>query len=341
MAHSYNIMRRAVSMLLSAAITITCGVFPKRELSAKAAVLYNDENGIYLSEAFNVAGGNHYHEPRSQWTNFLDRYSRTDYYLGTPFDYWLYSASPRGDLWQVEDGYGAYLAQGGGSEDMGGLNSTGFVWHAISNSLAEASGIDITVTGKWVPMLNGFNNLSFSRQCWEGGNNRWYDFINTYNVKYYQFTTKEDMLSSGVLGKGDIIWCVDGAVGTLMSGLSIPADNHHVGIYMGDGSTDLWWQTGPTSADGSFNYQFNSINPVYGCAMSNTYIVLPWDGVHAGDDTPTVTGTSTQPPVTTTTQPAAYRERSSGTPMVYTSMTVSKPPAAVRRAYPSVSGRAS
>ncbi len=167
MAHSDNIIRRAAALLISFIMIFTCCFFPDSALSAKAAVL-NNPNGVFLGEAFNIAGGNRYHEPRSQWVNFLDKYSKTDFYLGTPFDYWLYSASPRGDVWQAAEGYGSYLAQGGGSYVDGGLNSTGFIWHAAAKSLAEGSGLDMSVTGKWVPMLNGFNYNGFSRQCWTG-----------------------------------------------------------------------------------------------------------------------------------------------------------------------------
>lgn len=291
---------RALSLLLSIAITFTCVCSLQPHFSASAAELHNPD-GVYLCEAFNIAGGNFYNEPRSQWIRFLDKYSCTDYYIGTPYDEWLYSASPRGDKWQLEEGYTSYITDGGGSEELGGMNSNGFIWHSIAKSLSEGSGFDMTVTGKCVPMLSGFNSGLFSRSCWEGDSNRWSDFISKYNVKYYEFSSKSDMLSSGVLGKGDIIWCVDGSVGTLMAGLSIPADNHHVGIYMGNGSDDLWWQTGPTTGDGDLTAQFNSINPIYGCAKYNTYVVLPWDGVHAGDDTPTVTSsTSVTTPVTTT-----------------------------------------
>lgn len=282
MTCSNKLLSKAAALLITIAVIFTCGILPENFIRANAAVLYNTD-GVYLSEAFNIAGGNLYHEPRSQWTAFIDEYSANAYYIGTPFDDWLYSASPRGDKWQIEEGYSQPLISGGGSAELGGLNSTGFIWHAAAKSLSEASGLDISVTGSWVPMLNGFNNAGFSRPCWNGGNNRWYDFISAYNVKYYAFDTKDEMLSSGVLGKGDIIWCVDGAVGTLMGGLSIPADNHHVGIYMGSGSEDIWWQTGPTTGDGDFSAQYNSINPIYGCAVSNTYIVLPWDGVHDGN----------------------------------------------------------
>ena len=298
------------SFLLSLIIAVTYIVLPESSFSSRAAVLYNP-NGTYLSEAFNIAGGNFYNQPRSQWISFLDSCSKSDYYLGTPYDDWLYSASPRGDKWQISEGCGDDIVQGGGSYELGGMNSTGFIWHIISRSLSEASGYSISVTGTCVPMLSGFNSMNFSRSCWSGGGNRWYDFIQQYNVKYYEFSTKSEMLSSGVLCKGDIIWCVDVAVGTLMNGLSIPADNHHVGIYMGSGSDDLWWQTGPTTADGDFSEQYNSINPIYGCAYSNTYIVLPWDGTSDSSDPPPVTGTDV--PAVTTTAVSGYREYSTRT----------------------------
>ena len=279
MTNSRKYFNKTIAIFVSFILILTCGIFPTPLLRAETASLCNP-NGVYLCEAFNIAGGNLYNQPRSQWIKFLDKYSANDYYLGTPFDDWLYSASPRGDRWQLDEGYSYSITSGGGSAELGGLNSTGFIWHTIAKSLSEASGLDISVTGKWVPNLNGFNYQGFSRSCWQGGNNRWYDFINQYNVKYYEFYTKSDMLASGVLGKGDIIWCVDGAVGSLMNGLSIPADNHHVGIYMGNGSDDVWWQTGPVYGDGNTSAQYNSINPIYGCAYYSTYIVLPWDGVH-------------------------------------------------------------
>lgn len=301
---------KPLSALISMVLLVGGSILPVPE--ASAAELCNAD-GVYLCEAFNIAGGSFYNEPRSQWINFLDKYSSSDYYIGTPYDEWLYSASPRGDKWQLEEGYSSYIISGGGSAELGGMNSNGFIWHAVAKSLSEGSGKDMSVTGKCVPMLSGFNTDLFSRPCWQGGNNRWSDFIGQYSVKYYEFDSKLEMLSSGVLGKGDIIWCVDSSVGSCMSGLSIPADNHHVGIYMGSGYDDLWWQTGPTKGDGDTSAMFNSINPIYGCASSNTYVVLPWDGVHTNTETPITTAAAptTQQPVTTTT--AAYHSRSTRT----------------------------
>ena len=305
--------RRACSLLISAVLTV-CPMFPSAS-AANAAELRNAD-GVYLCEAFNIAGGNFYNEPRSQWINFLDKYSASDYYIGTPYDEWLYSASPRGDKWHLDDGYASYIIEGGGSAELGGMNSNGFIWHAISKSLSESSGKDISETSRCVPMLSSFNSNGFTRPCWQGGSNRWSDFITQYNVKYYEFDTKAEMLSSGVLGKGDIIWCVDSSTGRLMSGLSIPADNHHVGIYMGSGSDDLWWQTGPTKADGDKSSMFNSINPIYGCAESNTYVVLPWDGVNLNsppvNTSPASTAPVTTQPVVTTTA-VTYHEHSTRT----------------------------
>lgn len=109
------------------------------------------------------------------------------------------------------------------------------------------------------------------------------------------------MLRSGVLTKGDIIWCVDGSVGKLMAGLAIPASYHHVGIYMGDGKSDRWWQSGPTKADGDLSSQKNSINPIYGCAKKNTYVVIPFGAkAKSTDELPAKTTTAPVTTVTTT-----------------------------------------
>lgn len=154
------------------------------------------------------------------------------------------------------------------------MNCTGFVWYTISHSLAHYSKQSIATTGTWVPNAANFNSKGFSRSCWNGGG--WYKFITQYNVKYYEFSTKSEMLSSGALQKGDIIWCVNADVGSGLKGLSNPNSYHHIGIYMGDGKTDRWWQSGPIHGDGNTTGEINSINQIYGKAKKNSYVVIPW-----------------------------------------------------------------
>ena len=265
------------ALFMSSVIIAGSGAFAVPSLEAEAAVMQN-QDGVYLNEALSRAGGGSFIESREQWAMTLDKYSITDYYLGTPFSDWAYAASPYGDKWQFDEGYGWIMDQYGGDETNGSMNCTGFLWHILSKSISENSGVSMEEAAKGVPILNHFNEQGFSYSSWTGGGNRWFDFINENNVHYYEFNTKAEMLRSGVLQKGDIIWCVDRDCGTLMNGLKTPSDDHHVGIYMGDGDEDLWWQSGPIYGNGDKREQQNSINPVYGCAVSNTYIVLPWSG---------------------------------------------------------------
>ena len=261
-------LKRGFTVLCATVMVLTSGILTGTEFQASAAQLHGT---TYLNEAINKAGGGKYREPLETWQSYLDAQSKTNYYLGTPYNAWLYAASPRGDLWQRNEGYQYKIGASGGT------NCTGFVWHIIANSLANGSGQSITETGKWVPNSNGFNSQGFSRKSWSGSNGgRWYNFITQYNVHYYEFSNKSEMLSSGVLQKGDIIWCVNAAYGSGISGLSHSASDHHIGIYMGDGKSDVWWQSGPVNGDGNTTGEINSINQIYGKAKNNTYVVIPW-----------------------------------------------------------------
>ena len=278
MAERKNFLIRTSSLLLAAVFLMTAGMFTLPLSETDAAVMRN-QGGIYLNEALSRTSVNGFLESRQQWQMTLDNYSVTDYYLGTPFSDWAYGASPYGDKWQFNEGYGNIMTPLGGNSVDGSMNCTGFLWHIISKSISENSGLSMSQATKGVPILGHFNEQGFTTySAWADGGGRWYDFINDNSIHYYEFNTKSEMLQSGVLQKGDIIWCVDGTVGTLMDGLKTPADDHHVGIYMGSGADDLWWQSGPIYGDGDTRDQQNSINPIYGCSKSNTYIVLPWSG---------------------------------------------------------------
>ena len=196
-------LKRGFTVLCATVMVLTSGILTGTEFQASAAQLHGT---TYLNEAINKAGGGKYREPQETWQAFLDAQSKTNNYIGTPYNAWLYAASPKGDLWQRNEGYQYKIGASGGT------NCTGFVWHIIANSLAQGSGKSITETGSWVPNSNGFNSQGFSRKCWSGG--RWYNFITQYNVHYYEFSKKSEMLSSGVLQKGDIIWCVNASYGS-------------------------------------------------------------------------------------------------------------------------------
>lgn len=263
-----NTAKRTFTAMCAVVIAVTSGILTSDMTTMTASAASGGTT--YLSDALYQSSGKKYKESQKDWQSFLDSYSKSGntYYLGTPYSSWLHAASPKGDLWQRNEGYSSKISA------SGGMNCTGFVWYTISHSLAHYSKQSIATTGTWVPNSKNFNSKGFSRSCWNGGG--WYKYITQYNVKYYEFSTKSEMLSSGVLQKGDIIWCVNADVGSGLKGLSNPNSYHHIGIYMGDGKTDRWWQSGPVNGDGNTTGEINSINQIYGKAKKNTYVVIPW-----------------------------------------------------------------
>lgn len=252
-------LKRGFTVLCATVMVLTSGILTGTEFQASAAKL---NGSVYLSDALYRLSGNKYKETKEQWQAFLTEYStggQENYYLGTPYNSSLYAASPKGNQWQ---GYS-------------GMNCQGFVWYIISHGLAYYNKVPVSTTSPYVPNLAKFNQKGYSYKCWNGGG--WYAFITQNNLHYYEFSDKDEMLKSGVLQKGDIIWCVNKASGgTGLTGLGNRDKNHHIGIYMGDGKSDSWWQSGPVNGNGIISVEKNSINPIYGKAETNTYVVIPW-----------------------------------------------------------------
>lgn len=252
-------LKRGFTVLCATVMVLTSGILTGTEFQASAAKL---NGSVYLSDALYRLSGNKYKETKEQWQAFLTEYStggQENYYLGTPYNSSLYAASPKGNQWQ---GYS-------------GMNCQGFVWYIISHGLAYCNKVPVSTTSPYVPNLAKFNQMGYSYKCWDGGG--WYAFITQNNLHYYEFSNKDEMLKSGVLQKGDIIWCVNKASGsTGLTGLGNRDKNHHIGIYMGNGKSDSWWQSGPVNGNGITSVEKNSINPIYGKAETNTYVVIPW-----------------------------------------------------------------
>lgn len=252
-------VKRSFTVLCAVVMTLTSGILTGTELTASAAKL---NGSAYLSDVLYQNSGNKYKETKEQWQAFLNEYStgsQKNYYLGTPYNSSLYAASPQGNQWQ---GYS-------------GMNCQGFVWYIISHGLAYYNKVPVSTTSPYVPNLARFNQKGYSYKCWNGGG--WYAFITQNNLHYYEFSTKDKMLKSGVLQKGDIIWCVNAASGKEgIAGLSQADPNHHVGIYMGDGESDSWWQSGPIDDQKNATSEINNINQIIGKAATNTYVVIPW-----------------------------------------------------------------
>ena len=72
-----------------------------------------------------------------------------------------------------------------------------------------------------------------------GGGKGWVAYNNHHGLPYYDYSSKEDMLASGILDYGDIIWMFD------TSGPNSISSIHHVGIFVGSNPYEdkLWHST--------------------------------------------------------------------------------------------------
>ena len=75
---------RTAALFMSAVIITGSGAFAVPSLEAEAAVMKN-QDGVYLNEALSCSGNGNFTESRDQWLMTLDKYSVTDFYIGTPF----------------------------------------------------------------------------------------------------------------------------------------------------------------------------------------------------------------------------------------------------------------
>ena len=155
----------------------------------------------------------------------LSQHENDEYYLTTPYG----NKGPHGesgaidtwDCWKPkgEYGSGAYM------------NCTGFVVAVL-----RACGADTSIIGNYTAK-DGYNKGN------ETNASKWDEYCRDNNAVSYTFSSKEQMLASGILEKGDIIYME-------------PADwNHsnsdcHIGFFWGSNSSeDLFWHSS-SHADG-------------------------------------------------------------------------------------------
>ena len=155
----------------------------------------------------------------------LSQHENDEYYLTTPYG----NKGPHGeggaidtwDCWKPkgEYGSGAYM------------NCAGFVVAVL-----RACGANTSIIGNYTAM-DGYNRGN------EANASKWDEYCRDNNAVSYTFSSKEQMLASGILEKGDIIYME-------------PADwNHsnsdcHIGFFWGSNSSeDLFWHSS-SHADG-------------------------------------------------------------------------------------------
>ena len=171
----------------------------------------------------------------------LSQHENDEYYLTTPYG----NKGPHGedgaidtwDCWKPkgEYGSGAYM------------NCTGFVVAVL-----RACGADTSIIGNYTAK-DGYNRGN------ETNASKWDEYCRDNNAVSYTFSSKEQMLASGILEKGDIIYME-------------PADwNHsnsdcHIGFFWGSNSSeDLFWHSS-SHADGIVKGYFP--NPAGGNVIS-------------------------------------------------------------------------
>ena len=205
-------IKRIISIILCITVlfgTISATTAQAATASASVSALPGEVKGTTLCSALNM--------DFQKYMDWLKANEKNNYYIGTPYKGYDHR-NPKGDCG------GAY-----GKNDVKGvaaMNCTGFVWHVLYKA-TKASGGNTSI----IPALSG-----------------WYTFYSSHKITRKYFATKSEMLNSGYLEKGDIIWMFDGSETVL-------SDYHHIGIYWGDGKSDVLWHSIDAVGNKSGNIQ--------------------------------------------------------------------------------------
>lgn len=169
-----------------------------------------------------------------KYLSWLEAHAHDDYYLGTPY----ISGDHRNPNGDCQDAHGAADTVG-----VAAMNDLGFVWHVLAQATKESGG-------------------KVSDIPYDGGT-RWYTFYMSNTVSRKYFATKEEMLGSGYLIKGDLIFMFHN------NEESKASDRHRVGIYWGDGHSDQLW----CSTNDYNSQQGNAIGEIKPVDEANTLYV--------------------------------------------------------------------
>ncbi len=218
-------MKNALNKTCSLILTIILLLNIFPVISVNAAALPSEVKGKTISQ---VLGMN----PQT-YMNWLTSHEYDNYYHGTPYKPYD-RRNPNGDC------KGAY-----GNADIpgtAGMNCTGFVWHVLYKA-TKSSGGNTNI----IPALSG-----------------WYSFYTSNNISRKYFNSKSEMLKSGYLEKGDIIWMFNGSETAV-------SDYHHIGIYWGnDSNSDVLWHS-IDSVDNKSGNIHSSITPI---SHNPLYVVI-------------------------------------------------------------------
>ena len=245
------------------------GIITISDSSGDVPVLYaQDPFNIVKSE---VEGGTNYMTSvgvtRQAIVRELEAHEDDNYYLGTPYaggD----AQSPNGDT-----SYNSGAA---------GMNCAGFISYVL-----RKAGLDAETTMEIMhktPVSQFGSGLPYD---WLAGASNYKNLIENGNISAYAFRTKQELLSSGLAEKGDIIlmWWSD-------TPGADSADNH-IGFFWGEASDDdVMWHSGTEPDSGN---QISAITPK---TPGSFYILIKIEPLQPKEYTVTLTKTSADVSIT-------------------------------------------
>ena len=231
---------------------------------------------LYAQDPFNtvksqVEGGTNYMTSvgvtRESIVRELEAHEDDNYYLGTPY--------AGGDA-QSPNGDASY------NSGTVGMNCAGFISYVL-----RKAGLDAETTMEIMhrtPVNQYGSGLPYD---WLAGASNYKNLIENGNISAYAFRTKQELLSSGLAEKGDIIlmWWSNspGADG---------ADNH-IGFFWGEASDDdVMWHSGTEPSSGN---QISEITPK---TPGSFYILIKIEPLQPKDYQVTLTKTSADVSIT-------------------------------------------
>ena len=248
--------------------------------SENRSITLSDSSGdvpvLYAQDPFtqvknDVEGGTRYMTSvgvtRQAIVRELEAHEDDNYYLGTPYaggD----AQSPNGDT-----SYNSGAA---------GMNCAGFISYVL-----RKAGLDAETTMEIMhrtPVNQYGSGLPYD---WLAGASNYKNLVENGNISAYAFRTKQELLSSGLAEKGDIIlmWWSNspGADG---------ADNH-IGFFWGEASDDdVMWHSGTEPSSGN---QISAITPK---TEGSFYILIKIEPLQPKDYQVTLTKTSADVSIT-------------------------------------------
>ena len=247
---------------------------------ADGIITISDSSGdvpvLYAQDPFNtvkseVEGGTNYMTSvgvtRESIVRELEAHEDDNYYLGTPY--------AGGDA-QSPNGDASY------NSGAVGMNCAGFISYVL-----RKAGLDAETTMEIMhrtPVNQYGSGLPYD---WLAGASNYKNLIENGNISAYAFRAKQELLSSGLAEKGDIIlmWWSNspGADG---------ADNH-IGFFWGEASDDdVMWHSGTEPSSGN---QISEITPK---TPGSFYILIKIEPLQPKEYTVTLTKTSADVSIT-------------------------------------------